>query len=352
LPRAQQHLDSFNSWAGENQAFLTAVWLAFNAEGSWPKAADLARALYTSGVRLNVLEIARQLPAPLGRLDAPDQRIVLSIRGLAYVPDGRSLASRYVELVKTCVERYGTPDQDASVTSAEFSELLDIEPMTASKLEKLCQNESWALNSAGGSAGDMRFALSEYVVFNVEEVETLDDYLDAQARAWWPEPTLADVVVPTSIPQSAADLVEPATTPPTLHPLIADAAASLLAGAHHREAVDRAVRALLQEVRRRCNADDLDGESLINFAFNPKNPALVVADIATATGRNIQRGTHLLALGIVAAIRNPSAHALLDPSADEAGEQLAILSFVARRLEESVPAESGYTSDQGGHRLS
>jgi uncharacterized protein (TIGR02391 family) len=118
--------------------------------------------------------------------------------------------------------------------------------------------------------------------------------------------------------------------------LIGTAAGRLLAGDHRREAIERAAVALQDAVRDRSGLADEDGDRLMNLAFNPKRPRLAVADLATTSGLNIQRGTHLIAQGIVAAIRNPTSHRLVDPNEVETIEQLAILSFVARRLDEAV----------------
>jgi uncharacterized protein (TIGR02391 family) len=89
-------------------------------------------------------------------------------------------------------------------------------------------------------------------------------------------------------------------------------------------------------VQQRSGITHTDGDDLMNLAFSPKRPRLAVADLETTSGHDIQRGTHLIALGIVAAIRNPIAHGLVDPGLSEAVEQLSILSFVARRLDDAI----------------
>jgi hypothetical protein len=53
-------------------------------------------------------------------------------------------------------------------------------------------------------------------------------------------------------------------------------------------------------------------------AFRPEDPRIMVADLRTKNGRNIQRGTHFIAMGANAAIRNPAAHSFLARRLDDA----------------------------------
>lgn len=70
-------------------------------------------------------------------------------------------------------------------------------------------------------------------------------------------------------------------------------------------------------------------------AFRPENPVLVIGDLATETGRNIQAGYHLIFMGAAAALRNPRAHEQFGQmDENEALEELAIASLLMRRLDE------------------
>lgn len=130
---------------------------------------------------------------------------------------------------------------------------------------------------------------------------------------------------------------EPGPTLSGLHPLITEAAADLWNDGHRREAIGRAAVALLAAVRGRSGRD-ADGHDLMARAFRPENPRIVVADLRTENGRNLQRGTQMIAMGLVAAIRNPVSHTLADHDEDQAREQLAILSFIARGLDNAQAA--------------
>ena len=78
----------------------------------------------------------------------------------------------------------------------------------------------------------------------------------------------------------------------------------------------------------------IDGSDLMAQAFGGQNPRLLLADLSTATGQNIQIGYQLIFMGAVRGIRNPDAHELFVPLSDEeALEQLGLASLLMRRLD-------------------
>lgn len=344
---AIEEVAELEDWAQEHHQFLEIIWTEFREHGTWPVSQELTRRLFGRGVRMPVEDIARDMPPPLGRFDPQHRQVLLTVRGAAQVSDARDDCGAFVQVVRTLVERYGTAEVEAVVVTGELAEIADVDEGGSRRLEQLCQMESWCLLAQGGQPGAMRFGLNEAVVFTIADVATIGEYLDAQADAWWPETDpawslaqFAAAAMPASWPVASAPRRQPSTaTADHLHPLIATAAAPLLADGHRREAIERAGVALQDAVRNRSGLSDADGDNLMNVAFSPKSPRLAVADLATANGKNVQRGTHLIAQGIVAAIRNPTSHRLVDPGPDETIEQLSILSFVARRLDDAIDVE-------------
>jgi uncharacterized protein (TIGR02391 family) len=151
---------------------------------------------------------------------------------------------------------------------------------------------------------------------------------------------------PTPKPADVAGPSQPSREPLALaigdlHPLISRACGRLFANGHFREGVERASVALQERVQAASGFHDLDGDELMNRAFTPKAPRVAVADLSARSGQNLQRGTHLIAQGAVAAIRNTTAHQLVEPSPAEALEQVAILSFIARRLDDAAEGSVG-----------
>ena len=77
-----------------------------------------------------------------------------------------------------------------------------------------------------------------------------------------------------------------------------------------------------------------DGMGLMGNAFKDDDqPTLVLADLATQTGKYIQAGCRFLPMGSQQAIRNPHAHEQFgEMDDDEAFELLGIASHLMRKL--------------------
>lgn len=106
-----------------------------------------------------------------------------------------------------------------------------------------------------------------------------------------------------------------------------------LLGGHQREALDRATRASLDEVKKRSGRNDLDGEDLVIAAFNEKNPTLELPDRSSLSGQSEQRGVFYLARAVVSLLRNPNAHELRSHTDEEALEGLGLVSLLHRYLD-------------------
>lgn len=103
-------------------------------------------------------------------------------------------------------------------------------------------------------------------------------------------------------------------------------------------AIFEASKNLLDEIRSKSRLNE-DGVELIEKAFNIKNPYLVVADLATENGKNIQRGFKDLCNGITRMVRNVTAHTpkikwIVEEK--DALEILCMISFLFRTLDDSI----------------
>jgi uncharacterized protein (TIGR02391 family) len=84
---------------------------------------------------------------------------------------------------------------------------------------------------------------------------------------------------------------------------------------------------------------DADGSDLMGKAFGGTAPHLLLADLSTQTGRDIQGGFLQLFSGAARGIRNPNAHELFSPLDDnEALEQLSFASMLMHRLDAATVA--------------
>ena len=104
------------------------------------------------------------------------------------------------------------------------------------------------------------------------------------------------------------------------------------------EAVFEAIKGLGDRLRT-LSGLDLDGCPLVQQALGGKTPMIQLNALSTATQRNEQRGIALLAEGLFAAVRNPSAHeprTKWEMSEQDALDVLGTASTVHRRLDSAV----------------
>lgn len=79
---------------------------------------------------------------------------------------------------------------------------------------------------------------------------------------------------------------------------------------HYADAVESAVKALNECVRKRSGRGE-DGDELMTIAFHPNSGKLRVNKLRSKSDDSAQRGHMLLCQGVVAAWRNPRAHSLM-----------------------------------------
>ena len=117
-----------------------------------------------------------------------------------------------------------------------------------------------------------------------------------------------------------------------------DVADRYLESGHPEVAIFEAFKAINKRVKAMTGLD-LDGSKLMAEALADSGEQIVLADLSTQTGRDIQAGFRFMLMGAVRGIRNPDAHELfeaLDP--DEAFETLAFASMLMRRLDDAEAA--------------
>jgi uncharacterized protein (TIGR02391 family) len=118
-----------------------------------------------------------------------------------------------------------------------------------------------------------------------------------------------------------------------LHPDVREAAGRYLSSGHAEVAIFEAFKAVSHRVNK-LSGLDLDGSDLANEAFSEQRPRIILADLDTETGRNIQAGFRFLFMGAIRGLRNPDAHELFQPlDSDEALERLGLASLLMRWLD-------------------
>jgi uncharacterized protein (TIGR02391 family) len=298
---------------------------------AWPRADALTRVYFKRATSIDFSRVAAGMPPTLGRAD--QGRVVLTARGASYFAEARPHLGRYVKVVRRAVDRYPTSDDEPTVTSDDLDEL-GIAREQHCIVERIIDGERWALARVGLADGKTVYRLHSGVALALARVSRLSTYLEAQANSYWPA---GDSNTPVPWVPRRTDSPPPAPNPQLdigwLHPAVRQACAELMRIEHYREAVDRALVVLQDEIRSLAGTN-LDGNELMHYAFSPKQPRIAVGNARSTSGKNLRRGTHLLATGLIAAVRNPGAHGLVDYSPADALERLAIVSLLYRQLDE------------------
>jgi uncharacterized protein (TIGR02391 family) len=122
-----------------------------------------------------------------------------------------------------------------------------------------------------------------------------------------------------------------------LHPRVQVVAQERFRAGHHADAVEATLKELASAIRSlilQRGGPELDGVSLMQTAFSAKNPIIVLADLSSQSGRDMQRGYMDLFAGAMAAIRNPKAHGNIVITPERALHLLFLASMLWFTLDE------------------
>jgi uncharacterized protein (TIGR02391 family) len=125
-----------------------------------------------------------------------------------------------------------------------------------------------------------------------------------------------------------------------MHPTVVKIARTRFDTGHFADAVEAALKEVNDVVRQIVIAkggQELDGADLMNKAFSVKNPVIVLDDLGTITGRNIQQGYSQIFAGAMIGIRNAKAHANIAIDAARALHFLFLASLLLFKLDERRP---------------
>lgn len=96
-----------------------------------------------------------------------------------------------------------------------------------------------------------------------------------------------------------------------LHPDITRIARPRFDATHYADSVEAAlkeVNTVVKKIVKDATGKELDGAALMQRALSLDNPILMLADLGTENGKDIQKGYIQIFSGTIAGIRNPKAH--------------------------------------------
>lgn len=120
-----------------------------------------------------------------------------------------------------------------------------------------------------------------------------------------------------------------------LHPDIERAVGNLYRDGHYANAIEDAVKALNAKVRLNSGVDDVDGMSLMEKVFSPKNPILKFNSLQDQSDIDEQKGFMMMFSGAVAGLRNPRAHTIIKDDPERALEFVAYISLLAKLADQA-----------------
>ncbi len=167
--------------------------------------------------------------------------------------------------------------------------------------------------------------------YNMVEIQT---GLDLARRA------LGHLAYAAETDQNIVGTPAPTMSADSLHPLVWSAAEKLWHDGHHSLAVQRAATFLNAHVQDLSGRRDVSDSVLMAQVFSPNPPEAGKprlrwpGDDSDLTVRAMRTGLLQFGQGCFAAIRNPATHSTADMAAQVALEQLAILSTLARWIDE------------------
>ncbi len=124
-----------------------------------------------------------------------------------------------------------------------------------------------------------------------------------------------------------------------INTVIKDVAKSRFDSGHPADAVEAAFKEInsrIKEFVRQQTGEELDGAKLMNLAFSPSKPIIVLDDLETESGKNIQQGYMQIFAGSMIGIRNPAAHENTEMEKDEAISLIHLASNLLNKFESAT----------------
>jgi len=129
------------AWGNLNARFLAAVFERWESTGAWPLVDDIGRQAIRDKSDFDAFDLAEALHRPLGRVErGPEERIILRVRGLSFVPPAWSLLRDFLRVIQLgatlFVEERGKPE----LREEHLTETLGLDVERAGRIiESNCQ---------------------------------------------------------------------------------------------------------------------------------------------------------------------------------------------------------------------
>jgi hypothetical protein len=169
-------------WVARHQAVLEAIVAAFQREQQWPDPVALERDLRSRGTKIGLLAAVNSVPPSLGRREHGPGRVVLTLFGLACVPDAAWMLESYVAALRLALVRFDEPMSPAVLTRADLQEHLKLADTAMDIVSRVILLPGNPFLADGQSSVDAwRCDIDERIV-HYEHVVTVDALMTELAR--------------------------------------------------------------------------------------------------------------------------------------------------------------------------
>ncbi len=123
-----------------------------------------------------------------------------------------------------------------------------------------------------------------------------------------------------------------------VHQSIISVSRSRFESGHYADSVEAAMKEINVRVKQICRnqtGQEDDGSSLMKKVFSVRNPIIVLGDISTESGKNIQQGYMEIFSGAMMGIRNPKAHENITITKERAIHFLYLSSLLMNIIDEA-----------------
>lgn len=124
-----------------------------------------------------------------------------------------------------------------------------------------------------------------------------------------------------------------------IHYRVVSVAKTRFESSHYADAVEAAlkeVNSCVKDIVKRKTGRELDGAPLMHMAFSPNDPIIVLEDLSSQSGRDIQQGYMEIFAGTMIGIRNPKAHDNVTITPIRAKHFLYLASLLMSKVDERI----------------
>lgn len=124
-----------------------------------------------------------------------------------------------------------------------------------------------------------------------------------------------------------------------IHPKIEAVARDRFYNGMYADAIESSFKEInnrVKEITKKQTGQELDGSALMKKVFSVNNPTLIIQDITTTTGNNVQLGYMEIFAGAMTGIRNPKAHGNQVITREDAIRKLNFASLLMYKVDQAI----------------